>query len=77
VARCLVQYPKNSRLSGEIAGQSVCFQEGVYWVLQQNGWLYPYEVEWLISKQEIALAPKHAEPVLLFRERLLIAILEQ
>ncbi len=76
LARCSVQYPKNSKFSvGELAGQEVYLQEGVYWVLQQSGWLHPYEVEWLISEHEIALAPKHAEPVLLCRERFFLGIL--
>ena len=73
VARCSVQYPKRSTLSfGRIAGREVSLQEGVYWVLQEVGWLHPFEVAWQISESDIASAPRHAEPVLLSRERFLL-----
>lgn len=45
--RCDVRYPRTAKLRlGQLAGEPVYIDEGVFWVLQEAGWLHPYEVTW-------------------------------
>jgi hypothetical protein len=42
-----VSYPQHARLPlGTIGGRSIVIDEGLFWRLQQEGWMWPYVAQW-------------------------------
>jgi hypothetical protein len=51
-ASCLVAYPQHARLPlTTVLGEAVGIEEGVFWALQERGWLHPYTAVWTFSVQ--------------------------
>jgi hypothetical protein len=46
-ARVLVRFPSDSRtVLGTLFGRELVIEEGLFWALQECGWLHPYEAVW-------------------------------
>jgi hypothetical protein len=42
-----VRYPRRSRTALiKLFGRSFCVEEGLFWMLQESGWLHPYSARW-------------------------------
>ena len=51
VGQVSVKYPRGGKvvLIPNIKGKDLVMSEGLYWVLQENGWLFPYKMNWAWS----------------------------
>lgn len=77
VGRARAEYPRKAVHSIlTVDGSPVHFDEGLFWVLQQSGWLHPYTAEWRwsILSDDPRLRELHA-PILSLREQLLDLVL--
>jgi hypothetical protein len=47
VGRVDVKYPRRGRVPlGQVRGAVLTVEEGLFWALQERGWLHPYVAEW-------------------------------
>lgn len=78
VGRARAEYPRRSLLPlFSLEGERVELDEGLFWVLQENGWLHPYMAEWRWSI--LSTDPRLQDlqtPVLSVRERVLAWLLD-
>jgi len=72
-ARAAIAYPRSAllRIGPVLGSDPLTFDEGLFWVLQERGWLHPYTVTWMWSMpaDEERLRDLHT-PYLSLRERL-------
>jgi hypothetical protein len=72
-ARAAIAYPRSAllRIGPVLGSDTLTFDEGLFWVLQERGWLHPYTVTWTwsMSADDERLRDLHT-PHLSLRERL-------
>lgn len=68
-----VRYPERSRFRiGRVAGVDLEIEEGLFYDLQERGWLHPYEARftWTVTEESLADPPRRG-----WRERALLGLL--
>ncbi len=66
------RYPRSSRLTlARLGGESIALDEGLFWALQETGWLHPFTARWRWTVREGDPRLRDPLPELSWRERLL------
>jgi hypothetical protein len=71
IARARIEYPRRAVLRlFSFEGRPITLDEGLFWVLQQDGWLHPYTAEWTWSvRSDDPRLNELATPVRSWREQ--------
>jgi hypothetical protein len=72
IGHARIEYPRRAVLRlFSFEGRPVSLDEGLFWVLQQDGWLHPYTAEWRWSVRSDDPQLNDTSPVRSWREQLL------
>lgn len=76
VGSAWIAYPRSWKLPlARIGGRKLVFDEGIYWVMQEQGWFTPYTARWRWTvRQDDPRLLDLDTPEVGLRERLLVAL---